>query len=56
MHWLSIKAAWKQGVDAAHAGEPLDGNPYPPNSPQFESWADGWRMDNVPTKHGKPQK
>ena len=54
MHWLSMKGAWKQGVEAARDGEPLDANPYPPSAPQFESWADGWRMDKVPAKDGRP--
>ena len=56
MNWASMKAAFKLGVKAAQDGKPLDANPYPPESAQFESWADGWRMYNVPAKDKGPQK
>ena len=54
MTWTSMKAAFQLGMKAARDGEPLDANPYPLSAAQFESWADGWRMDKVHTKGKKP--
>ena len=56
MNWLSMKAAFQLGLKAARDGEPADANPYPPSVPEFESWADGWRMDIVDVKVGVPKK
>ena len=56
MNWASMKAAFQLGVKAARDGETLDSNPYPQESAQLESWAEGWRMDNVPAKDEKPRK
>ena len=41
---ISLKAAWKQGGDAAHKGQPLTANPFPQESHLYESWNGGWRM------------
>lgn len=51
---ISVKAAWKLGVIAARNGEPLDANPYRPQTMIFESWDDGWRLDKAVKKSEKP--
>jgi hypothetical protein len=48
MEKISMKAAWKQGVLAARNGEPSDANPHKPETALFQSWEDGWRLDNAP--------
>ena len=53
---ISTTAAWKSGVMAARNGEPLDANPYDPQSGLFESWNDGWRLDATLEKYETPQK
>ena len=51
---ISVKAAWKLGVIAARNGAPLDANPYEPRTRIFESWNDGWRLDQASRKDEKP--
>ncbi len=47
---IGMKTAWKLGVTAAREGQPMNSNPFMPGTQLFESWRDGWRMENSPVR------